>query len=151
MFAGEHLGHQQLLGVVVVSASLLVLAQMPRPIRPTASRRPALLAAVMTGVVIATYTLRVHHRQVASLLRHPWLGAAGSVMSLAAYGLGHLGPDAGCALAAIAALRETSVIVAAVIGVVIFRERLGARRHARQRPVVPRRDRPKVVTPLTNT
>jgi drug/metabolite transporter (DMT)-like permease len=49
------------------------------------------------------------------------------VLSLAAYGL-VLWAQTHCALAPIAALRETSVIIGAVIGATVFRERFGRRR-----------------------
>ena len=55
---------------------------------------------------------------------HLLAGLAGGVLSLAAYGLVLWAQTRG-ALAPIAALRETSVIVGAVIGAVVFGERFG--------------------------
>ena len=55
---------------------------------------------------------------------HLLAGLAGGVLSLAAYGLVLWAQTRG-ALAPIAALRETSVIVGAVIGAVLFGERFG--------------------------
>lgn len=57
----------------------------------------------------------------------PWPGLIGGVLSLAAYGLvlwaQTMGP-----LAAISALRETSIVVGAVIAAVVFKEGFGPRR-----------------------
>ena len=56
-------------------------------------------------------------------------GLAGGVLSMLAYGLVVWAQDRGN-LAAVAALRETSIVFAALIGAVLFRERLGYRRIA---------------------
>lgn len=57
----------------------------------------------------------------------PWLGLLGGALSLAAYGLvlwaQTMGP-----LAAISALRETSIVVGAIIAAVVFKEGFGPRR-----------------------
>ncbi|KJS56744.1 DMT family transporter [Streptomyces rubellomurinus] len=52
------------------------------------------------------------------------VGVAGGVLSLTAYGLVVWAQSRG-SLAAIAALRETSIVIAALIATVVFRERLG--------------------------
>jgi drug/metabolite transporter (DMT)-like permease len=61
--------------------------------------------------------------------RRPWLGLAGGALSLVAYGLvlwaQTIGP-----LAAISALRETSIIVGAIIAAIVFKEGFGPRRIA---------------------
>jgi drug/metabolite transporter (DMT)-like permease len=61
--------------------------------------------------------------------RKPWLGLLGGVLSLLAYGLvlwaQTIGP-----LAAISALRETSIIVGAIIAAIVFKEGFGPRRIA---------------------
>ncbi|MFB6888269.1 EamA family transporter [Kitasatospora sp. NPDC056327] len=56
-------------------------------------------------------------------------GLAGGVLSLAAYGLVVWAQSRGN-LATVAALRETSIVVAALIATVVFRERLGRLRMA---------------------
>ena len=58
-----------------------------------------------------------------------WTGLAGGVLSMLAYGLVVWAQDRGN-LATVAALRETSIVFAALIGAVVFRERLGHRRLA---------------------
>lgn len=57
------------------------------------------------------------------------LGLLGSVMSVAAYGL-VLWAQTRAALAPVAALRESSIIVGAAIGALFFEERFGAPRIA---------------------
>lgn len=144
-----------LAGVLVVSAGLAGLVLLGR--RPTRGDLPAVLAAVATGLVIATYStvdgigvrlsgsaagytgwlvlldgvlvplyaLARERRGLLPRLRpHLWKGMAGGVLSLFAYGLVLWAQTRG-ALAPIAALRETSIIVGAVIGTVFFHERFG--------------------------
>ena len=148
--ASEHLSGAQIAGVVVISVGLAVLAGRPRHAQAAATR-----LAFATGLVIAAYTvidgLGVRHshgalaysiwlfalhgplvalvarRSLAPARPHLALGTLAAFMSLVAYALviwaqrhGDLGP--------IAALRETSVVVAALIGALVFKERLGARR-----------------------
>ena len=155
VFVGEQLPPVRLAGVVVISLGLglLVLAGGV----PTRAARPALVAAVLTGVVIASYTtldgLGVRSADTVAgytgwlfLLQGPVLplvavvarrrrlwpevrphlatGLTGGVLSLAAYALVLWAQTRG-ALAPVAALRETSVIVGAVIGAVVFGERFG--------------------------
>jgi drug/metabolite transporter (DMT)-like permease len=155
VLVGEQLSFIRLLGVAVISVGLGTLVFVGGV--PTRAARPAIAAAVVTGVVIAAYTtldgLGVRHAgSVAGytgwlfLLQGPVLplaavvarrgllwrqlrphllpGLAGGVLSLAAYGLVLWAQTRG-ALAPIAALRETSVIVGAVIGAVVFGERFG--------------------------
>lgn len=52
------------------------------------------------------------------------VGIVGGVLSLTAYGLVVWAQSRG-SLAAVAALRETSIVIAALIATVVFRERLG--------------------------
>jgi drug/metabolite transporter (DMT)-like permease len=155
VFAGENLSAVRLLGVVVISAGLSTLVFVGGV--PTRTARPAIAAAVLTGMVIASYTtvdgLGVRTADTAAgytgwlfLLQGPVLplaavgvrggllwqqvrphllaGLAGGLLSLAAYGLVLWAQTRG-ALAPIAALRESSVIVGAVIGAVLFGERFG--------------------------
>ncbi len=155
VFAGEQLSVLRLLGVVVISAGLGTLVFVGGV--PTRAARPALAAAVLTGVTIAAYTtvdgLGVRSADTVGgytgwlfLLQGPALpllavltrrgqlwrqvrphllaGLAGGILSLAAYGLVLWAQTRG-ALAPIAALRESSVVVGAVIGAVLFGERFG--------------------------
>jgi drug/metabolite transporter (DMT)-like permease len=155
VFVGEELSIVQLLGVVFISTGLGALVLVGGV--PTREARPAIVAAVMTGVVIASYTtsdgLGVRSAETVAgytgwlfLLQGPVLplaaivarrgrlwgqlrphllaGLAGGLLSLTAYGLVLWAQTRG-ALAPIAALRETSVIVGAVIGAVVFGERFG--------------------------
>lgn len=138
-------------GVVLIAAAIGVLGLTPwRRIR---SNRAAVAAAVLTGLVIATYTILdwMGVRRSGSpggytfwmvgvqglltaialtVARKPsakpsWaLAGAVSAMSAAAYGLVLWAQTRG-ALAAVAALRESSVVVAAVIGMLFFREPMG--------------------------
>lgn len=155
VFVGEHLSALRLLGVVVISAGLGTLVFVGGV--PTQAARPAIAAALLTGVAIASYTtldglgvrsagtvtgytgwLFVLQGPVlpvaAAVARrgllwrqvrpHLWAGLAGGLLSLAAYGLVLWAQTRG-ALAPIAALRESGVIVGAVIGTVLFGERFG--------------------------
>ena len=151
----EDLSLPQLLGVVVISAGLCTLVFAGGV--PTREARPAIAAALLTGVVIAAYTtldgLGVRSADTVTgyigwlfLLQGPVLplaavvarrerlwgqvrphlvaGLTGGALSLGAYGLVLWAQTRG-ALAPIAALRETSVIVGAVIGTLVFGERFG--------------------------
>lgn len=155
---GEHLGGAQLTGVLTVSGGVILLSAGRVP--AGASARPAILAALATGVMIAAYTVvdgvGVRHSGTAigytawlftlegpamplvalalrrrrlwrSLAGHWRLGLLCGVLSVAAYGLVIWAQTRG-ALAAVAALRESSVVVAAAIGALVFHERFGRRR-----------------------
>jgi drug/metabolite transporter (DMT)-like permease len=81
---------------------------------------------VLQGPVVVLFAVFRYGRKLpAALHGYWWLGAAGGVLSPAAYALVLWAQSRG-ALAAVAALRETSVIVGAAIGAVVFRERFGA-------------------------
>ena len=155
VFVGEDLSLIQLLGVPVISVGLCTLVFAGGV--PTRAARPAIAAALLTGVVIASYTildgLGVRNADTVAgytgwlfLLQGPVLplaavvvrrrllwrqvrphlaaGLTAGALSLVAYGLVLWAQTRG-ALAPIAALRETSVIVGAVIGTVVFGERFG--------------------------
>ncbi len=70
-------------------------------------------------------------RRGRGLLRVPWsslgIGFVGGLVSLAAYGLVLVAQTSG-ATAAVAALRETSIVIGAVIGTLFLGERFGWRR-----------------------
>ncbi|MGW3148976.1 EamA family transporter [Streptomyces sp. NPDC001177] len=85
---------------------------------------------VVQGVVIPAYAVRRWRGKTVALLR-PFaaLGLFGAFLSVSAYGL-VLWAQTRAALAPIAALRESSIIVGAAIGALIFKERFGAPRIA---------------------
>jgi drug/metabolite transporter (DMT)-like permease len=144
-------------GVVLIGGAIAVLGLTPW--QRVRANRPAVLAAVLTGLTIAGYTLidgigvrasgsaagytlwlvglesaataavaavvRRRTAFVGSTSARDWGIAAGvAVLSSAAYGLVLWAQTRG-ALAAVAALRESSVVVAALIGVLVFKEPLG--------------------------
>jgi drug/metabolite transporter (DMT)-like permease len=82
------------------------------------------------GLAIPAYALYHWRGGTARILRpFAWIGLAGAALSVAAYAL-VLWAQTRAALAPIAALRESSVIVGAAIGAVFFKERFGAPRIA---------------------
>ncbi|MEP9384320.1 EamA family transporter [Nocardioides cheoyonin] len=151
---GHRLPAWELVGVVVVSIGLLSLVFVGGI--PGRDACPALGAALLTGLLIAAYTvvdglgvhrtsvwtyagwafflegpviplvaLRVRGRRLLADLRPSlWTGLVGGAVSLVAYGA-VLWAQARGALAPIAALRETSIIVGSIIGAVFFHERFG--------------------------
>jgi drug/metabolite transporter (DMT)-like permease len=155
-FIGEPLAPLPAIGVVLIAGAIGVLGLTPwRRIR---ANRSALVAAVLTGLAIAGYTLldgigvrrsgsaagyalwlmalqggstlvvilllrRRRPAEERSAIR--WrIAALAGVMSMLAYGLVLWAQTRG-ALAAVAALRESSVVVAAVLGVLLFGEPMG--------------------------
>jgi drug/metabolite transporter (DMT)-like permease len=87
-------------------AWLFLLDGLPIPLFAVAFRRPGLAARLRAGLGV---------------------GVVAGVLSLVAYGLVLWAQRRG-ALAVVAALRETSVLVAALIGGLVFGERFGRRR-----------------------
>lgn len=155
---GERLGPIQLGGVALVSAglaSLVVLGQRSRSHhRPEllAALGTGLTIAAYTvvdgigvrrsdsvlgyaawlfllqGPVLPLIAFALRRRRLAAQLRaYVGVGGAAGALSLIAYGLVLWAQTRG-ALAAVAALRETSVIVGATIGAVAFREPFGRHR-----------------------
>lgn len=157
---GETLAVPQVIGVIIVSGGLVAVALLGRGDGPW--HVAAVLAAVGTGVAIATYTtvdgvgvrasgssagyigwlmilqggvtfataVLVRRRELWPAVRGVWVrGLFGGVLSIIAYGL-VLWAQTRAALAPIAALRETSIVVGAIIGTVLFRERFGLPRIA---------------------
>ena len=83
---------------------------------------------VLGGFPIPLYAAAIHRRDLLARMRERLpVGLAAGALSLTAYGLVIWAQRRG-ALAVVAALRETSVLVAAVIGGVAFGERFGRRR-----------------------
>jgi drug/metabolite transporter (DMT)-like permease len=159
VFAHESLGAVPLAGVAVLAVGLMSLAVSAG--RLSQHDLPAVGAAVLTGLAIATYTLidglGVRHAHdpyayggllfliqgpvipVVALMRRPLSsfavpavvarGLSAGVLSVVAY-VGVLWAQTRAPLAEVAALRETSVISAAVIGTLLLKERFGLRRAA---------------------
>lgn len=156
--AGEHLAAVQIAGISVVAASLFAIVFAGG--RLTRADVPATVAALLTGVTIAGYTvldgLGVRHSGnafgyiallfllqgpvvaaiAAASLRHRLgtvsrsdvpAGLAAGALSLVAYGMVIWAQTHG-PLALVSALRETSVITAALIATLLFHEPLGRRR-----------------------
>jgi drug/metabolite transporter (DMT)-like permease len=154
-FVGERLGPPQLAGVLLVSVGLASLAlggRRPsvgeRPAIAFALGTGVFIAAytvtdglgvrhagtalgyaawlfLLHGIPIPVYVLAGRRRTLGAALRPACgRGAAAGVLSLVAYCLVLWAQTRG-ALAAVAALRETSVIVAAAIGAVVLGERFG--------------------------
>jgi drug/metabolite transporter (DMT)-like permease len=156
--AGEHLAPIVWAGILTLAVGLVSLAFSAG--RITRAELPAVSAAVATGLTIAGYTLvdgfgvrRSHdayaYAALLFLLQGPvfpaivlvrrhfkWptasqvsRGLLAGWLSVAAYG-GVLWAQTRAPLAEVAALRETSVVFAAVIGAVALKERFGGRRVA---------------------
>ena len=157
-FASEHLGGVPLGGVAILAFGLMSLAVSAG--RLTRPDLPAIGVAVLTGLTIASYTIvdglgvRAAHdsysyaglmfllqgpvfpliaavRRPASRWRNPAAGRGllAGALSLVAYGT-VLWAQSQAPLAEVAALRETSVIFAALIGMAFLGERFGTRRVA---------------------
>jgi drug/metabolite transporter (DMT)-like permease len=82
------------------------------------------------GLTMVAYLLLARRGRVRRTLRDGWwIALVGGALGWASYALVLWAQTRG-ALAAVAALRETSVVAAAVIGTVVFGERFGPRRIA---------------------
>jgi drug/metabolite transporter (DMT)-like permease len=153
-FVGEVPSPVQWVGVLAVSAGLGSLVFVGG--RPSREEWPAITAALVTGLAIASYTtvdgigvrrsgssggytawlllsecvliplwVLVYRRDLFRQPRRVWLaGTGGGVISVTAYGLVLFAQTRG-ALAPVAALRETSIIFAALIATFFFHERFG--------------------------
>ena len=157
LFLGERLGPWQLAGLVGVCGGLVLLLERGRPTprkRPmlvlAVATGVAIAAYTVTdglgvrrsgtdvgyvawlfllgGLPIPLYTAATRPRRLAAGVRgRLGVGVVAGALSLAAYGLVIWAQRRG-ALAVVAALRETSVLVAALIGTLWFSERFGRRR-----------------------
>jgi drug/metabolite transporter (DMT)-like permease len=88
----------------------------------------ALWVMVADALPLPLYALARHRDRVRAAWRLTWRPTAlGGAMALVAYGIVLWAQTRG-ALAAVAALRETSVVAAAIIGARVFGESLGRRR-----------------------
>jgi drug/metabolite transporter (DMT)-like permease len=155
VFVGERLSTLRLLGVVVISLGLITLVGAGG--RPGRRELPALSAALLTGVAIATYTvldgvgvrrsgstggyvawlfllqglplpigaLAVVGRPLLTRCRSLLgIGVLSGVASFAAYAI-VIWAQTRAPLATVAALREVSIVVGAILGAVLFHERFG--------------------------
>lgn len=85
---------------------------------------------LLEGMAIPAYALYARRGRLLTLLRpHAARGLLGAALSMSAYGL-VLWAQTKAALAPVAALRESSIIVGAAIGALFFKERFGAPRIA---------------------
>ncbi|MGW0700984.1 EamA family transporter [Streptomyces sp. NPDC002867] len=85
---------------------------------------------VLEGLLVPAYAVYARRGALIAQLRpHVGRGLLGAAMSIAAYGL-VLWAQTRAPLAPIAALRESSIIVGAAIGALLFKERFGAPRIA---------------------
>jgi len=158
VFVGEVPGPGQFAGVALICGGLAVLVLSGR--RAGHLDRKAVLAAVATGLVIASYTtvdgvgvrlsgsvtgytgwlmtsesivipvvaLAARRGRLLTAMRPVWhIGLLGGGLSVLAYGLVLWAQTRG-ALASVAALRESSIVLAAVIGSVFFHEKFGRSR-----------------------
>jgi drug/metabolite transporter (DMT)-like permease len=159
VLVGERLTGWPLAGVIILAAGLMSLALSSG--RLARSDAPAVGAAVLTGLTIASYTIvdglgvRLAHNPlgytgllfalegpafpIIAVFRRPARafrdlavvarGLLAGVLSMIAYGV-VLWVQVRAPLAEVAAVRETSVIFAALIGVIFLRESFGVRRVA---------------------
>jgi len=159
LIAGEQLAGLPLAGIVVLAAGLMSLALSAG--RLAREDAPAVGAAVLTGLTIASYTIvdglgvRAAHNPygyagLLFLLQGPAVpliavfcrpasalkdlavvgrGLLAGVLSMVAYGA-VLWAQVRAPLAEVAAVRETSVVFAALIGMIFLREKFGTRRVA---------------------
>src|SRR5690348_281691 len=155
VFAGESLPVLRLLGVAVISAGLLCLVfagGIPSRKQRTAIAAAVLTGVsiatyttvdglgvrlagtaagytgwlfLLQGPALPIVALVVRREQLFSQARrHLWAGLTGGALSLLAYGLVLWAQTRG-QLALVAALRESSVVVGALIGALVFHERFG--------------------------
>ncbi|HXW46127.1 MAG TPA: DMT family transporter [Streptosporangiaceae bacterium] len=157
--AGEHLGIAALAGIITLALGLMSLAFSSG--RLTRADTPAVVAALLTGLTIAAYTivdgLGVRHAHdpwayaaflfvlqgppmaTVAVFRRPasrWRDAAtirygllAALLSVIAYAI-VLWAQTKAPLAEVAAIRETSVVFAALIGLMVLGEDFGRRRVA---------------------
>jgi drug/metabolite transporter (DMT)-like permease len=155
---GERLGPPRLAGVLAVCVGLVLLVGVGGRRLPTPGRAVGFALAtgvciaaytvadglgvrragsalgyiawlfLVEGLPLPLYAATLGRRRLRGALRADLArGLVSGVLALAAYGLVIWAQTRG-ALAVVAALRETSVVVAALIGSVVFGERFGGRR-----------------------
>lgn len=155
---GQELSAPELTGVLIISAGLLALAladglpdRARLPALTAALGTGVMIASytivdgtgvrrsdsvsgyiawsfLLQGMLFCAGAFVLGGRRLSARLRDaPMRGLTGGVLSLTAYALVVWAQDHGD-LASIAALRETSIVIAALLGTVLFHERLGGRR-----------------------
>jgi drug/metabolite transporter (DMT)-like permease len=159
LFAGERLGVVPLAGVAILAAGLMSLAlsggRLTRAESPAVAVAVLTGLTIASYTVVDGLGVRAAHDPIAytglmfalqgpvfpliAAVRRPaadWRdrallrrGTAAGALSVAAYGI-VLWAQSRAPLAEVAAIRETSVIFAALIGMTVFKERFGARRVA---------------------
>ena len=123
---GEHVPLAAWLGVAGISAGVLAIG-LTRSARETGSRRHALGYALANAAIIAAYTIVDGIGVRASGNALQYVALLGSCASLGAYGIA-LWAMTRAPVASVAALRETSVLFAALIGVFMLKERFRLQR-----------------------
>ena len=159
LLAHEHLGALPLAGVAILAAGLMSLAlssgRLTRSDLPAVAAAVATGLTIAAYTIVDGLGVRQAHNPYAyagllfllqapvfplvAAFRRPasrwrevpvaWRGLLAGMLSLAAYGT-VLWAQSRAPLAEVAAIRETSVIFAALIGMLFLRERFGARRVA---------------------
>lgn len=157
LLVGERLTAPQLVGVMVIPAGLACLVfigQRPHRAALIAAVATGLTIAAYTtvdgigvrlsgsaagyigwlmtleGLPIPVATALIRRGALPAQVRGAWrAGLLGGLLSVAAYGL-VLWAQTRAALALVAALRETSIIIGAIIGTLVFREPFGRPRVA---------------------
>ena len=155
LFVGEHMGAWVWLGVALISIGIFSLAELRRGMSPagplTALATGAFIAAytVVDGLgaraagdalayagwlfildsaaMLLIYLAQQSHLPRPHKAQALWMGLAGGLMSLGSYGI-VIWAIARAPMGTVSALRETSVLFAALIGAVFLGEKLTLRR-----------------------
>jgi drug/metabolite transporter (DMT)-like permease len=157
LLLGEHLSGPGLVGILIISAGIAALAYHPQTFArhiPDLLRAASVglciaiytlfdgvgarisdnvlgytaMTSFLAGIPLMIIAFFLRGREMVGFLRHEWKsGILGGVMMFAAYAI-VLYAMTLTQLTQVAALRETSVIFAAVIGTLILKESLGVKR-----------------------
>jgi drug/metabolite transporter (DMT)-like permease len=157
LLLGEHLSGLGLVGILIISAGIAALAYHPQTFArhiPDLLRAASVglciaiytlfdgvgarisdnvlgytaMTSFLAGIPLMIIAFFLRGREMVGFLRHEWKsGILGGVMMFAAYAI-VLYAMTLTQLTQVAALRETSVIFAAVIGTLILKESLGVKR-----------------------
>ncbi|MFW5415914.1 EamA family transporter [Nocardiopsis sp. CNT-189] len=130
VFAGGVPGRDRLpaLGAALATGAMIAAYTVVDGVGVRASGDPLAYLAwlmILEGPWFLIAALVLRRGRLASQLRPVWrIGALGGLLSMAAYGLVLWAQTMG-SLAAVAALRETSIIFGAIIAALVFKEGLG--------------------------
>ncbi|MDX2315434.1 MAG: EamA family transporter [Gammaproteobacteria bacterium] len=157
LLLGEHLSGPGLVGILIISAGIAALAYHPQTFArhiPDLLRAASVglciaiytlfdgvgarisdnvlgytaMTSFLAGIPLMIIAFFLRGREMVGFLRHEWKsGILGGVMMFAAYAIVIYAMTL-TQLTQVAALRETSVIFAAVIGTLILKESLGVKR-----------------------